>query len=98
MLQGLSGWHFLLLLVIILLLFGAPKLPQLAKSLGQSMRIFRGEVDQMKAEHADKAGGATASAQAGVEPSAESPAATAPAAQAPVERAADAGDALDERR
>ncbi|CAG7845638.1 Sec-independent protein translocase protein TatA [Pseudoclavibacter triregionum] len=48
MFANLSGWHFLLLLVIILLLFGAPKLPQLARSLGQSMRIFRGEMRQMK--------------------------------------------------
>ncbi|MDO5051462.1 MAG: Sec-independent protein translocase subunit TatA [Pseudoclavibacter sp.] len=44
MLQNLSGWHFLILLVIILLLFGAPRLPALARSLGQSMRIFKGEV------------------------------------------------------
>lgn len=40
------------ILVVVLLLFGAPKLPALAKSLGQSMRIFRGEVKQMKDEAA----------------------------------------------
>lgn len=44
MLQGLSGWHFIILLFIILLLFGAPKLPGLAKSIGQSMRILKKEV------------------------------------------------------
>ena len=44
MLSNLTGWHFLILLVIILLLFGAPKLPALAKSIGQSMRILRKEV------------------------------------------------------
>ena len=41
MIRGLEGWHFIIILVIVLLLWGAPKLPGLAKSLGQSMRIFR---------------------------------------------------------
>ncbi|MFD2673949.1 Sec-independent protein translocase subunit TatA [Gulosibacter bifidus] len=47
---GLQGWHLVIILVLVLLLFGAPKLPQLAKSLGQSMRIFRGEMREMKQE------------------------------------------------
>ena len=38
----------LVLLVIILLLFGAPKLPGMARSLGQSLRIFKSEVSEMK--------------------------------------------------
>ena len=39
------GWpHLIVLLVIILLLFGAPRLPALARSLGQSMKIFRNEI------------------------------------------------------
>ncbi len=47
------GWpHLIVILVVILLLFGAPKLPGLAKSLGQSMRIFRKEVSTMKEERA----------------------------------------------
>ncbi len=41
---GLTGWHALVLLVIIVLLFGAAKLPGLAKSVGQSMKIFKNEV------------------------------------------------------
>jgi sec-independent protein translocase protein TatA len=48
MLGGLTGWHLLIILAVILLLFGAPKLPGLAKSIGQSMRIFKGEVNEMK--------------------------------------------------
>jgi sec-independent protein translocase protein TatA len=48
MIGGLTGWHLLIILAIILLLFGAPKLPALAKSMGQSMRLFKGEVDEMK--------------------------------------------------
>ncbi|MEB4614522.1 twin-arginine translocase TatA/TatE family subunit [Leucobacter sp. M11] len=41
---GLTGTHFVVILVIVLLLFGAPKLPALARSLGQSARILKQEV------------------------------------------------------
>ncbi|WP_159498825.1 Sec-independent protein translocase subunit TatA [Microbacterium sp. 18062] len=50
MLQGLTGWHFLIILLVILLLFGAAKLPALARSLGQSARVFKGEMKEMKKE------------------------------------------------
>ncbi|TQJ31159.1 twin-arginine translocase TatA/TatE family subunit [Microbacterium sp. SLBN-146] len=55
MLQGLTGWHFLIILAVILLLFGAAKLPALAKSMGQSARAFKGEMKAMKAEDAPAA-------------------------------------------
>ena len=46
------GWpHLIVILAIVLLLFGAPKLPGLARSLGQSMRICRSEVKTMKDEN-----------------------------------------------
>ena len=44
MLQNLSGWHALVILAVVLLLFGAAKLPALAKSVGQSVRILKDEV------------------------------------------------------
>ncbi|MFC8683377.1 Sec-independent protein translocase subunit TatA [Microbacterium ureisolvens] len=53
MLGNLNGWHLIILLVVILLLFGAAKLPALAKSMGQSARVFKGEMKAMKDE--DKA-------------------------------------------
>ncbi|MEH6781840.1 MAG: Sec-independent protein translocase subunit TatA [Rhodoglobus sp.] len=55
--NALSGWHLVILLVVILLLFGAPKLPGLARSLGQSMRIFRSEVKTMKDENSSDSSG-----------------------------------------
>ncbi|MFT4156660.1 MAG: twin-arginine translocase TatA/TatE family subunit [Microbacterium sp.] len=47
-----TGPHLWIILIIILLLFGAAKLPALAKSVGQSARVFRGEMKAMKAEDA----------------------------------------------
>lgn len=38
------GPAWIIILIIVLLLFGAPRLPALARSLGQSMKIFRSEV------------------------------------------------------
>lgn len=43
MLQNLTGWHALIILAIVLLVFGAAKLPALAKSVGQSVRILKSE-------------------------------------------------------
>ncbi|MEN2737794.1 Sec-independent protein translocase subunit TatA [Microbacterium sp. X-17] len=75
MLGGLTGWHLLIILAVILLLFGAPKLPALAKSIGQSMRIFKGEVDEMKKDGKDDGANTDASTAA---PSASAPTTTAP--------------------
>lgn len=56
MFQGLTGWHFLIILAVILLLFGAAKLPALARSMGQSARVFKGEMKAMKDDDAPAAG------------------------------------------
>lgn len=44
MLGNLTGWHLVIILVIVLLLFGATRLPALTRSIGQSVRIFKKEV------------------------------------------------------
>ena len=41
---GLSGWHLVILLVVVVLLFGAKRLPDMARAVGQSVRIFNGEM------------------------------------------------------
>lgn len=46
-------WPILIIVVVALLLFAAPKLPLMARSLGQSVRILRSEVKEMKAEDGD---------------------------------------------
>ena len=50
MLQNLTGWHALIVLAVIVLIFGAAKLPALARSLGQSVRILKTEVSDSRAE------------------------------------------------
>ncbi len=52
MLGNLTGWHLLLILAVILLLFGATRLPALSKSVGQSLRIFKSETRKL---HEDQA-------------------------------------------
>jgi len=51
---GNLGSHWWVILIIVVLLFGAPKLPALAKSMGQSMRIFKNEIKTNKDEDAAK--------------------------------------------
>jgi sec-independent protein translocase protein TatA len=40
--------HLLLILVVVVVLFGSRRLPDAARGLGRSMRIFKAEVKQMK--------------------------------------------------
>ncbi|CAB4585472.1 unannotated protein [freshwater metagenome] len=40
--------HILLVLVVIILLFGAKRLPDSARSLGKSLKIFKSEMKDMK--------------------------------------------------
>jgi sec-independent protein translocase protein TatA len=42
-----APWHIIILLVVILVLFGAKRLPGAAQSLGESMRIFKKSVKSM---------------------------------------------------
>jgi sec-independent protein translocase protein TatA len=43
-----EGWHIVILVLVIALLFGAKRLPDAARGLGRSMRIFKSEVKQMQ--------------------------------------------------
>jgi sec-independent protein translocase protein TatA len=48
MLRGLEGWHIVILVALVAVLFGSRRLPDAARSIGQSLRIFKSE---MKAAH-----------------------------------------------
>lgn len=45
-----GGSELIIILLIVFLLFGASRLPQLAKALGQSKRAFREGIDDAEAE------------------------------------------------
>ncbi|KAA5834569.1 Sec-independent protein translocase subunit TatA [Saccharopolyspora hirsuta] len=47
---SLSAWHWLIVLAAVVLLFGSAKLPQMARSLGQSARVLKAEARGMKAD------------------------------------------------
>ncbi|MFM5905038.1 MAG: twin-arginine translocase TatA/TatE family subunit [Micrococcales bacterium] len=42
--KSIGGPELIIILVIVVLLFGATKLPGLAKGIGESIRVFRKEV------------------------------------------------------
>ena len=48
-----GGWEMVVIAIVILLLFGAKKLPELARGLGQGIREFKGAVDGVKDEMND---------------------------------------------
>jgi sec-independent protein translocase protein TatA len=45
-----QGWELILIVLVILLLFGAAKLPQLARGTGQALRIFKAETKGLRDE------------------------------------------------
>ncbi|KGM09853.1 Sec-independent protein translocase subunit TatA [Cellulomonas bogoriensis] len=47
---NMRGWELIIILVLILLLFGARRLPDLARSVGRSMKIFRAEVKDLRTD------------------------------------------------
>ncbi|BBX73264.1 Sec-independent protein translocase subunit TatA [Mycobacterium shinjukuense] len=48
---SLSPWHWAILAVVVIVLFGAKKLPDAARSLGKSLRIFKSEVRELQNEN-----------------------------------------------
>tara|TARA_B100000003_G_C10914608_1_gene364645 strand:+ start:811 stop:1044 length:234 start_codon:yes stop_codon:yes gene_type:complete len=50
---NLGPWEILLILVVVLILFGARRLPELARGLGQGINEFRDAVDSSKKEIID---------------------------------------------
>ncbi|MGL5858592.1 MAG: Sec-independent protein translocase subunit TatA [Angustibacter sp.] len=44
----LEPWHLLILVAVIAVLFGGRRLPDAARGLGRSMRIFKSEIKQMQ--------------------------------------------------
>jgi sec-independent protein translocase protein TatA len=58
----LSPWHLLILAAVVLVLFGAKRLPDSARALGRSMRIFKSETRGLR-EGDEADGGQAAQSQ-----------------------------------
>lgn len=43
-----SPWHWAIVAVVVVILFGSKKLPDAARGLGRSLRIFKSEVKEMQ--------------------------------------------------
>ena len=68
LIRGLEGWHIIIILALVVLLFGSRKMPDAARSIGQSLRIFKSE---MKAAASDGQNQGQQSAPAAVPPAVE---------------------------
>ncbi|GAB3146130.1 Sec-independent protein translocase subunit TatA [Amycolatopsis sp. NPDC004378] len=49
--NGLQGWHLIILVLLVVLLFGAKRLPDAARSIGKSMKIFKAETKDLAGDH-----------------------------------------------
>ncbi len=47
---SIGGWEVFLILLVVLLLFGAKRLPELARGLGKGIREFKGAVEGVEKE------------------------------------------------
>lgn len=81
-------WHILILLIVIIVLFGAKRLPDITRNVGKSMRIFKTEVKSLRDEDVPASGTTTGTGTTGTSGSA--------ADDAP--RASLEGSAVDEAR
>lgn len=43
-----GGWELILIIAVVVLLFGAKKLPELARNSGQALRIFKAETKGLR--------------------------------------------------
>lgn len=86
----IQGWQWLILLVVVLLLFGAARLPALAQSMTDSLKIFRRGVKDLADD--DAPSGATAAGRPASTDRTAGDGATSPPGAAPAHRTPE-GDA-----
>jgi len=81
-----SPWHWLIIAIILVLLFGSKRLPDGARALGRSLRIFKAEVKHLNDDDDESKAADQATAAAlppPLPPAAQPPAAAPPAAASP---------------
>jgi sec-independent protein translocase protein TatA len=92
--DALAPWHIIVLLIVLVLLFGSRRLPGAAKSLGQSMHIFKQSVSGLNPDNDpnDPNNNASGFNASGFNPTSTALPPTAPPAQ-PLESSQDATQA-----
>lgn len=79
---AMQPMHWLIVAVVVVILFGSKKLPDAARGLGRSLRIFKSEVKEMQNDDAPSAAAPTAQVPPAQLPTAQVPTgAAAPVAQ-----------------
>jgi sec-independent protein translocase protein TatA len=48
--NALQPWHIIILVLLVVLLFGAKRLPDTARAIGKSMKIFKAETKDLSGE------------------------------------------------
>lgn len=56
-----GGWELILVVLVIMVLFGAKRLPEASRSLGRSMRIFKAETKGLRDDSDTTIAGSTPS-------------------------------------
>ena len=51
--SNLKGWEIVIILALLLVLFGAKRLPDAARGLGRSLRIFKAETKGLRDDDQD---------------------------------------------
>ena len=52
--SNFKGWEIIIILALLLLLFGAKRLPDAARGLGRSLRIFKAETKGLRDDDDDR--------------------------------------------
>ena len=64
MFKGIGAPEILLILAVVLLFFGAAKLPELARGSGRALRIFKSEIKELEDDDKARASDAAATSDA----------------------------------
>lgn len=58
--MGLKPWHIIVLIIVLLIVFGASKLPDIAKNLGKSAKIMKKEMRELTEDEEPKSDSSSA--------------------------------------
>lgn len=61
---GLRGQEILIIVILLILVFGWKRLPDAARSLGRSARVFKSEVEEMRKDGKEETADGTVQSQA----------------------------------